>query len=64
MDTTNTGTSATSRIPILLGLDDYLQWRNAVEHEALVYGALHVLTEEILQQLVRPLEIVKQGGIK
>ena len=64
MDTSNTGTSAISRIPILTGLDNYFQWRNAIEDGALVYGALHVLTEEILQQPVRPLEIVEQGGIK
>jgi hypothetical protein len=64
MDTTITGTSATSRIPILTGLYNYFQWRNAVEDGALVYGALHVLTEEILQQPVRSLEIVEQGGIK
>jgi hypothetical protein len=64
MDTTNTGTSATSGIPILAGLDNYFQRRNAVEDGALVYGPLHVLREKILQQPVRPLEIVDQGGTK
>ena len=53
MDTTNTGSSATSRIPILTGLDNYFQWRNAVEDGALVYGALHALTEEPKERPVR-----------
>jgi hypothetical protein len=55
MDTTNTGSSATSRIPILIGLDNYLQWSNAVEDGALVYEALHVLTEEVRTRSLRPL---------
>jgi hypothetical protein len=57
MDTTNTGSSATMRIRILTGLDNYFQWRNAVEDGALVYGALHVLTEEVRTRPLRPLEI-------
>ena len=64
MDTTNTGSSATSRIPILTGLDNYFQWRNAVEDGALVYGALHVLTEEPKERPVRPLEIEEKDGSK
>jgi hypothetical protein len=64
MDTTNTGSSATSRIPILTGLDNYFQWRNAVEDGALVYGALHVLTEEVRTRPLRPLEIEEMDGSK
>jgi hypothetical protein len=64
MDTTNTGTSATGRIPILTGLDNYFQWRNAVEDGALVYGALHVLTEDQKERPIRPLEIEEEDGSK
>jgi hypothetical protein len=64
MDTTNTGSSATSRIPILTGLDNYFQWRNAVEDGALVYGALYVLTEEVRTRPLRPLDIEEMDGSK
>jgi hypothetical protein len=64
MNSTNTGSSATSRIPILTGLNNYFQWRIAVEDGALTYGALHVLTEELKERPVRPQEIVEEDGTK
>ena len=65
MGTTNTGSPAhSSRIPILIGLDNDSQWRNAVEDEALVYGALYVLTEALKEKFVRPLEVEEKDGSK
>ena len=64
MDDYNSSSSVTKRIPILTGLDNYLQWRNAVEDGALVYGALHVLTEDLKERLIRPTEIEEKDGSK
>ena len=64
MDDYNSSSSVTKRIPILTGLDNYLQWRNAVEDGALVYGALHMLTEDLKERPARPTEIEEKDGSK
>jgi hypothetical protein len=49
-------------ISILVGLNNYFQWRNALEDGELPYGALHVFTEGLKQRPVRPQDIPEEDG--